>query len=149
MRSTQGGIALLHHRTEAFGRKVDSPEVAIASECLAAEMARAEPCDPRGQGTCSNRPGIPRGYLEGPVLYGLKERLMTPGLVETFVREVPAETNGGRHREEGPRCVREKDLAKVERRLTGLIDAVADVFRAPSLQQQPDEAEASKATLLA
>ena len=74
---------------------------------------------------------------------------MAPELVEAFVREVHAETNRGRDHEESLRGEREKDLAKVERKLTGLIDAIADGFRAPGLQKQLDEAEASKATLLA
>ncbi|MBT7612256.1 MAG: recombinase family protein [Rhodospirillaceae bacterium] len=102
----------------------------------------------RRQGTCTSDRSIPRPDLENIILDGLKERLMAPELVKAFIREVHAEIDRGRDQETQQRAARERELDQVERKLSGLIDAIADGFRAPGLQAKLDALEVEKAVLV-
>lgn len=101
----------------------------------------------RGSGTCSNRQSIRRAALEGLIINGLRQRLMAPELVEEFVRAVQIEINLQRRKHDALREVEKRELAEVTRKLDGLIDAIADGLRAPSLQQRLDELEARRRQL--
>ena len=61
----------------------------------------------------------------------------------------PASANRARAAVDAERARLEKELVATERKLTGLIDALADGFRAPGLQRQLDELENRKAELTA
>jgi site-specific DNA recombinase len=93
----------------------------------------------RRKGTCENRKGIPRTVLEGLVIDALKQHLMAPDLVKEFIRAYHAELNTLRaHQEVGVENDR-RDLSNIDRKLTGLIDAIADGLRAPGLQDRLDQ----------
>jgi hypothetical protein len=62
--------------------------------------------------------------------------MMHPALVADFVEGFTAEWNRMAAERNGVRAQQERELAQVERDLNGLIDALADGFRAPGLQQQ-------------
>jgi site-specific DNA recombinase len=103
----------------------------------------------RKQGTCSNTQGIRRSELERLVLDALRDQLMEPDLVAEFVTAFTAEWNRLAAEASAGRDGAARDLAATERKLKGLIDAIADGFRAPGLQAQLDELEARKAALTA
>ncbi len=101
----------------------------------------------RRLGTCANRKGIRRGVLEGIILDALKDNLMHPDLVAEFIREFHAEVNR-RHRDaELSLGLKRRELDDVRRKLDGLIEAIADGFRAPGLQAKLDELEQRKSAL--
>jgi site-specific DNA recombinase len=101
----------------------------------------------RRQGTCDNGRGIRREVLEKLILDALRTRLMQPEHVATFVAEFTAEWNRLQAEASAQNAGRHRELDVVERRLAGLIDAIADGLRAPGLQQRLDELEARKAEL--
>ena len=113
---------------------------AIGADHLACSKARR-------MGTCENRRSIRRGVLEALLLDALKHQLMTPDLAAEFINEFHREVNRRRHGAELARMAAQSELAVVSRKLGGLIDAIADGFRATGLQQRLEALEARKAEL--
>jgi site-specific DNA recombinase len=72
---------------------------------------------------------------------------MTPELVQEFVRAYHAELNQQRSHTGVRYADKRRELESVSRKLDGLIDAMADGFRAPGLQQRLDELTERKAEL--
>jgi site-specific DNA recombinase len=101
----------------------------------------------RRQGTCSNRQSITRPTLESQILDALRDRLMQPEHVATFVQELAAEWNRLAAEASADSAVQRRELEVVERKLASLIDAISDGLRAPGLQQKLDELEHRKVTL--
>jgi site-specific DNA recombinase len=101
----------------------------------------------RRQGMCGNRRGIRRGALEKLILDALRTRLMQPEHVATFIAEFTAEWNRLQAETSAHDVARRRELDVVQRKLAGVIDAIADGLRAPGLQQRLDELEARKAEL--
>ena len=99
------------------------------------------------QGVCANHGTVRRDALEDLILGALREQLMAPELVAEFVAEFAAEWNRLQAAAGAEAANLRKELAAVERKLAGLIDAIAEGFRAPGLQQQLDDLEARKAGL--
>jgi site-specific DNA recombinase len=103
----------------------------------------------RKQGACTNGRGIRRQTLESLILDALRHRLMAPELVATFVDAFISEWNRSVAETSSGRDDAARELARVERKLTGLIDAIAEGFRAKGLQGQLDELETRRASLTA
>ena len=101
----------------------------------------------RRQGMCGNRAAIRRQKLDDLVLDALRTRLMQPELVAEFIREFTTEWNRLLAEHGSNRAPRERELAQVQRKLAGLIDAITDGLRAPGLQRKLDELEARRAAL--
>jgi hypothetical protein len=101
----------------------------------------------RRRGTCTNRKGIRRAILEGLILNALKNNLMHPDFVAEFIREFHAELNRQRRDAELTIKFKRRELEETCRKLDGLIEAIADGFRAPGLQAKLDELEQAKARL--
>jgi site-specific DNA recombinase len=101
----------------------------------------------RRLGTCNNRKGIRRAVLEGLILDALRQNLMHPDLVAEFIREFDAEMNRQRRDAEVAINFKRRKLEETCRKLDGLIEAIAEGFRAPGLQAKLDELEQSKAGL--
>jgi site-specific DNA recombinase len=102
---------------------------------------------PRRQGSCSNRRSIARPRLEGLILDALRHNLMRPELVEEFVRAFHEEVNRQRHTAELQVEARRRELGDTVRKLDGLIEAMAEGFRAPGLQAKLDGLENRKVAL--
>jgi hypothetical protein len=85
------------------------------------------------QGVCANRDTVKRDALEDVILGALRQQLMAPEQVAAFVAEFAAEWNRLQATAGVEAVQLRKDLAGVERKLTGLIDAIAEGFRAPAL----------------
>jgi site-specific DNA recombinase len=101
----------------------------------------------RRLGFCKNRGGVRRGILEGLILDALKHNLMHPDLVAEFIKEFHAEVNRQRQNHELTTTLKRRELDDIRRKLSGLVDAIADGFRAPDLQQKLDELGARKVML--
>ena len=101
----------------------------------------------RRQGTCDNRRGMPRGTLEELILDGLRDRLMAPELVETFIAEFHAEVNRLNRDREHAHGAKRRELDEVSRKLDGLIEAIAEGLRSPGLQAKLDELERRKQSI--
>ena len=117
-----------------------APLIAAGKDYLACSAARR-------LGTCKNRNGIRRAVLEGLIVDALKRNLMHPKLVAEFVKEFHAEINRQRRDAELSLILRRRELEETCRRLDGLIEAIADGFRATGLQAKLDELERRKAKL--
>ena len=103
----------------------------------------------RKQGVCNNSHSIRRGELEVLVLDALRTRLMAPELVAEFIQVFTAEWNRAAAEASAGREGVVRELAAVERKLTGLINALAEGFRAAGLQGQLDTLEARRIELAA
>ena len=101
----------------------------------------------RKAGTCANTRSMRRLELEGVILDALRHRMMDPELFEAFTAAFVEEWNRATLDAEVTRERVGRDLAKVERRLRGLIDALAEGFRAPGLKEQLDDLEAQRVAL--
>jgi len=98
---------------------------------------------------CTNGRGIRREVLEALILDALRDRLMAPDRVAAFVEAFISEWNRALAETSAGRDESVRELAKVERKLKGLIDAIADGFRAKGLQGQLDELETRREALAA
>ena len=92
----------------------------------------------RKQGVCGNDRSIRRQALESLVLDALRNHMMAPELVAEFVREFAAEWNRAAAEGAAGHESAARELAAVQKKLDGLIDAMADGFRAPDLQSRLD-----------
>ena len=79
----------------------------------------------------------------------LRTQLMAPDLVAEFITAFTAEWNRLAAEASAARDGITRDLATTERKLKGLIDAIADGFRAPGLQAQLNELDAKRVSLTA
>jgi DNA invertase Pin-like site-specific DNA recombinase len=103
----------------------------------------------RKQGVCSTTKGMRRRQLEDLVLEALRSEMMAPAAVAAFTQAFTEEWNRAAANASVGRGASARELATVERKLTGLISALADGFRAPGLQAQLDTLEAKRAALAA
>ena len=101
----------------------------------------------RRQGTCSNKRSMRRPTLEAVILDGLKDRLMAPELVKEFIAEFHREVNRLSRSREADLGLQRRELDDVNRKLRGLIEAIAEGLRAPGLQAKLDELESRKTAL--
>ena len=101
----------------------------------------------RNRGTCDNRLTIRRDALEDAVLNGLKNSLLHPDLIREFVEEYSREFNRLRREQSMAQAVSRNELAKVERQIRNMIEAVKDGFYVPTMKDEMLALEARKAIL--
>jgi site-specific DNA recombinase len=101
----------------------------------------------RGKGTCTNDRTIMRERIEARVLDALRERMLTPELVEEFVLTFNAEITKAQHRAVTDQASVAKELDKVERRLAGVLRAIEDGAWNETLRNRLTELEKDKAVL--
>jgi site-specific DNA recombinase len=80
----------------------------------------------RERGTCTNPRSILRDRLTARVLEGLKNRLLTPDLVEAFVRIYIEEANAANASRGPARTQARLELARIERQIANLIEMIKD-----------------------
>ena len=100
-------------------------------------------------GLCASKASIRRGTLETIVLEALQKNLMAPALVKEFVAAANHELNMKRADQAAERDQLAAKLAKVERQLAHLINAIADGLRSPGLQDKLDGLESEQKALRA
>lgn len=78
----------------------------------------------RNRGTCANRSSIARAAVEARVLAGLRDRLMHPALIATFVSAFHAEMQDERREALAARGEQERRLATVIREINAVVTAI-------------------------
>ena len=103
----------------------------------------------RGKGTCTNSRTISRPHIETRVLSVLKDRLLTPDLVDEFVSAFDAEFAELQKNSLGTQMRVQQQLSEVERRLQGVLRAVENGAWNDSLRERLTDLERRKADLTA
>ncbi len=101
----------------------------------------------RTKGTCANAATISRQEIEGRVLSGLKDKLMDPELVRTFVEEFQAEANRLQAARQQEITARRARLAAVGRKIAGILAAIEDGNYNRSLTERLGVLEGEQETL--
>jgi site-specific DNA recombinase len=102
----------------------------------------------RRRGTCDNGRTVDRQRIENRVLSGLKDKLLSPALVEDFFRAFAEEMAALRREAAGHRIQLEAELAEVRRRLQGIISAIEKGAYNATVQARLNELEARQAELV-
>ena len=101
----------------------------------------------RNRGTCNNRKTLKRIDLEERVLNGLRERLMTPEMITTFVETYQEESRKGKRDAKAARGKAEQDLRAATREIENIVEAIAQGMFQASMKAKMDTLEARKAEL--
>ena len=88
----------------------------------------------RQKGTCANSRTIRRQEIEERVLGGLKDRLLAPDLVASFVSSVQEELNRARRQHLANASRRDKRRAEIDRKIGGLMHAIEDGLYEPAMK---------------
>ena len=103
----------------------------------------------RDRGTCDNKLTIRGDELEVSILAGLQSRLMEPARFEQFAKLFVAEINRQRMAQSAAKAGTQAALAKVERQIKRLVDAIVDGADAMPLNVKLKELDAEKTRLAA
>ncbi|MEL7471576.1 MAG: recombinase family protein [Pseudomonadota bacterium] len=101
----------------------------------------------RNKGTCANRKTIARREIEDRVLGALEHRLMDPKLFTVFCEAFTDEMNRLRRATGDQRETHEKELAKIDRDLERLVQALMDGIPAAAVKAKMETLEARKAEI--
>ena len=99
------------------------------------------------KGACSNSRTIPREDLEARVLYGLKDRMMAPEIVEEAMRAYAEETNRLNRERRSSGDAWKAELVKIEKQIRGIIEAIKAGMFHESMKTEMDTLEARKTEL--
>ena len=107
------------------------------------------------RGTCDNKRTIKRQIIEARVIAGLKDKLLAPDLVAEFIKGFQEETNALNLDRELATVQDKAALAKAERSIKSILDAIEDgryqrsmLDRLDELERQKDQIEARLAKAL-
>jgi len=98
----------------------------------------------RNKGTCDNRLALRLDRLEEAVLQGLQERLLTPELTKTFVREYTREVNRLRAEASATHDGTRQRLTTLNRKIVNIVDTVAAGRASPALLDRLEKLETEK-----
>jgi hypothetical protein len=101
----------------------------------------------RNKGTCTNLTAIKRDVLEETVLGALQHHLMDPALLEAFCSEYTRHLNRLRSDAVASSEGRKAELAKIDRELDRLIDAIASGVPAGNVKDRMTDLDARKTEL--
>ncbi|MGF1609004.1 MAG: recombinase family protein [Kiloniellales bacterium] len=90
----------------------------------------------RTKGTCANSATILRKEIEARVLAGLKEKLMAPELVATFVEEFQAQVNQVARDAEQRLAALRREAKTIESKIAGLLKAIEDGMYTPAMKDR-------------
>jgi len=100
------------------------------------------------RGTCGNRLTIRRDVLEDTVLGGLKDNLLQPELIHEFVTTYQQDYNRLRREQANEQAAAHGELAKVERQIRNIVEAVKAGLFAPTMKDELAALEERKARLV-
>jgi site-specific DNA recombinase len=86
--------------------------------------------------TCTNKMRIGRAGLEATVLLGLKTQLMRAEMVKDFITEYHSELNRLRSAEHQVLSAQRDELARTERGIRAIIEAIKDGIRSPGMREE-------------
>ena len=101
----------------------------------------------KGGAICTNRATITREALEDRVLTGLRDSLLHPKLLEVFVEEYHRAFNQTAASANASREKARRDLATVDKKINGIMQAIEDGFYQSSMKARLAELEHKKQTL--
>ena len=99
------------------------------------------------RGTCDNARTVKRQAIEARVLAGLKDRLLSPELIEVFIAEYLAELNRQNRDGEQAWTASRRELADIDGRINALIDAIERGIVTDSTKERLLALEARKQAL--
>src|SRR5262249_32128602 len=102
----------------------------------------------RNKGTCDNLLTVRRDELEAKVLDGLKDQLMHPELVTTFIEEFHKELNRQMAEQAGRRDRAVRELETTERDIRRVIDAIKAGVPGAAVKDEMATLEARRIDLL-
>ena len=85
------------------------------------------------RGICSNNRTVLRDKLQGQVFDGLKQRLLSPELVEQFVNTYVQEVNAANQERGARRAKLHSEQARITRQIKTLLDTIKDIGGSRSL----------------
>lgn len=103
----------------------------------------------REKGTCTNRRTPNRAAVEARVLEGLRERILTPEAVATYVRTYHRARQARRAAETARRDPVERRLGEIDRGVERIIDAIVDGSATKPMKDRMMEMEAERERLQA
>ena len=103
----------------------------------------------RNKGTCDNTRTLKRDDVEASILNGLRNHLMEPELFAVFCEEYTRHMNKLRIEHNAARSGMEARLAKIERELDKLVEAICEGIPAAKIKDKMMALEAEKADLKA
>src|SRR5262249_7723562 len=103
----------------------------------------------RNKGTCDNRLNMRRERLEARVLDSLRGQLMQPALFQVFCDEFALEVNRRRIAERAQIEADRRELARIERDLEKLVQALLDGVPAAAVKAKMEKLEARKSEIAA
>ena len=101
------------------------------------------------RGTCDNKRTIKRLEIEARVIAGLKDKLLAPNLVAEFIKSFQEETNALNHDREIAAGQDKASLAKTERSIKSILDAIEDGRYQRSMRDRLDDLERQKVQIKA
>ncbi|WP_180899768.1 recombinase family protein [Martelella soudanensis] len=99
------------------------------------------------KGTCSNSRTIRQDELESRVLSGLKDRMMSPEIAAEAMRAYAEETNRLNRERRSNADVWQVELAKVDKQIAQIVEAIADGMYHPSMKEKMTGLETRKSEL--
>jgi site-specific DNA recombinase len=99
----------------------------------------------RSKGTCPNSLTIRRGEIEDRVFAGLREHMMAPELVGTFIEEFNAELRRLTADSAAERNSAQRMLAEADRKIASIVKAIEDGAYTPALKDRLAALERQKA----
>ena len=99
------------------------------------------------KGTCDNAVTIRREEIDARVLIGLKERLLAPELVQSFLEGYADEVKRERERQKAAHAQHEKKKTEIDRKIAGIMKAIEDGLYEPAMKERLAELKAQKVKL--
>jgi hypothetical protein len=101
----------------------------------------------KGEAICTNRATIEREVVEDRVLTGLRDTLLHPDLIATFVEEYRRAFNAEAAGADAAREKARRDLTQIDKKINGILAAIEDGMYQPSMKDRMAELEGEKVTL--
>tara|TARA_R110000850_G_scaffold113041_4_gene227553 strand:+ start:2002 stop:3648 length:1647 start_codon:yes stop_codon:yes gene_type:complete len=101
----------------------------------------------KGDAICTNRATIEREVVEDRVLRGLRDRLLHPDLIATFIEEYRRAFNAEAAGADAAREKARRELAQVEKKISGILSAIEDGMYQPSMKDRMSDLETDKEKL--
>ncbi len=102
----------------------------------------------KGEAICTNRATIEREVVEDRVLTGLRDSLLHPVLITTFVEEYRRAFNAEAAGADAAREKARRDVMQIDKKISGILGAIEDGMYQPSMKDRMTELEAEKRDLM-
>ena len=101
----------------------------------------------KGGAICTNRATILRDVVEDRVLTGLRESLLHPKLISSFIEEYRLVFNAAAAGADADRDQARSKMAQIDKKIAGIMAAIEDGMYQPSMKTRMQELESEKQAL--